>query len=53
MSFKSAKPNILLVSVSTAIIIFAIVITATVQGPPEKAFSQVITVGPVWTARGE
>ena len=36
------------------IIIFAVVITATVQsqvqGQPEKAFSQVITVGPVWTS---
>jgi len=50
MSFKAAKTNIFLVSVSTTIIIFAIVITATVQGPPEKAFSQVITVGPVWTS---
>lgn len=49
MSFKSAKANTFLVSVSTAIIIFAIVISATVQGPSEKAFSQVITVGPVWT----
>jgi len=49
MSFKSAKANTFLVSVSTAIIIFAIVISATVQGPSEKAFSQVITVGPLWT----
>ncbi len=48
MSFKSAKTNIFLVSVSTVIIIFAIAITAQVQGPPEKAFSQVITFGPVW-----
>ncbi len=49
MSFKSAKANIFLVSTATAIIIFTIVITAAVQGPTEKAFSQVITVGPVWT----
>jgi len=52
MSFKSAKANTFLISISTAIIIFAIVITATVQGPSEKAFSQVITVGPVWTTTG-
>ena len=50
MSFKSAKANIFLVSVSTAIIIFAIVIIAQVQDAPEKTFSQVITVGPVWNA---
>lgn len=30
------------------VIIFAIVITAVLQGPPREAFSQIITVGPVW-----
>ena len=34
--------------ITTVIIIFAIVITAVVQGTPEPSFSQVITVGPVW-----
>jgi len=44
-----------LVSASTIVIIFAIVITATVQSSTvqgttaEKAFSQIITAGPVWT----
>lgn len=49
MSFSQrAKADVFLVSAATIIIIFAIVITAAIQGPPEKAFSQVITVGPVW-----
>ena len=38
----------MLVGAATVIIVFAIVITAAVQGPQEKAFSQIITVGPVW-----
>jgi len=42
-----ARPDVFLVSAATVIIIFAIVITAAVQGPPET-FSQVIIVGPVW-----
>lgn len=41
-------PSIVLVSASTIVIIFAIVITAAVHGGTEKQFSQVITVGPVW-----
>ncbi len=55
--------NVFLVSASTIVIIFAIVITATVQSSTvqsstvqsstaEKAFSQVITVGPVWPTNG-
>ena len=48
LSFFS-KPSVLFVSAATIIIIFTIVITATVQGVPEKPFSQVITAGPVWT----
>jgi len=39
----------MLVGAATVIIVFAIVITAAVQGPQEKAFSQIITVGPVWS----
>lgn len=46
----SFKPSPLFLTIITiAIIIFAIVITAAVQPQPEKPFSQIITVGPVWT----
>lgn len=50
MSFFSnlARSDVLLVGASTIIIIFAIVITAAVQGPNANQFSQIITVGPVW-----
>jgi len=51
LSFFS-KPSVLFVSAATVIIIFTIVITATVQGVPEKPFSQVITAGPVWATDG-
>jgi len=50
--------NVFLVSAATIVIIFAIVITATVQNSTvqgttdEKAFSQVITAGPVWPTNG-
>ena len=47
LSFFS-KPSVLFVSAATVIIIFTIVITATVQGVPEKPFSQVIIAGQVW-----
>ena len=40
--------SIILGAAAVAFIIFAIVITAVVQGPADKAFSQVVTVGPVW-----
>ena len=40
--------NLLLVSVSTIIVIIAVVITATITTPNEPAFSQIIVVGPVW-----
>ena len=43
-----ARLDILLVSISTVIIVFAIAITAIVQGPTETPFSKIITVGPVW-----
>lgn len=46
-SFLS-RADVFLVGASTVIIIFAIVITAAVQGPPGQTFSQVITVGPIW-----
>ena len=48
MSFLS-RSDVFLVGAATVIIVFAVVITAAVQGSPEKAFSQIITVGPVWT----
>jgi len=50
MSFLNllARADVFLVGSATAIIIFAIVITAAVQGTSEKPFSQIITVGPVW-----
>ena len=46
---KPAMVNIFLVAASTIIIIFAIAIATVVQSQSEKSFSQVITVGPVWT----
>ena len=47
MSFKPSP--FLLTIASVIVIIFAIAITALVQGKPEKPFSQIISVGPVWT----
>lgn len=46
---KSAKANIFPVAASTIIILFAIAISAMALSQSEKSFSQVITVGPVWT----
>lgn len=43
-----ARSNAVIVSGATIIIIFAFVITTSVQGTTEKQFSQMITVGPVW-----
>jgi len=40
--------NIFPIAAAVVIIVIAIAVTAAVQGPPEKAFSQIITVGPVW-----
>lgn len=51
MSFFS-KPSVLFVSAATVIIVFTIVITASVQSSTISTFSQVITVGPVWTSIG-
>ncbi len=42
--------QILLVSSATVVIIFAIVITAVVQGSNGSGFSQIITVGPLWNS---
>ncbi len=42
-----ARSDVMLVGGATIIIIFAIIITAVVQGQPET-FSQVQTFGPVW-----
>ena len=45
----SFRPSPLFLTIATiVIIVFAIAITAVVQGPPAKEFSQIITVGPVW-----
>ena len=47
-----SRSDVFLVVSSTSIIILAfvitIVITTAVQGEPEKSFSKVLTVGPVW-----
>ena len=48
MSFKPS--SLFLTIVTIVIILFAIAITAIINGPSEKPFSQIITVGPVWTA---
>jgi len=45
-----SRSDILLISAATIVIVFAIVITAIVQGSPEIPFSQIITAGPVWPA---
>jgi len=50
MSSKFNPSTTFLVSAAVVIIIAAIVITAFIQGPHEKPFSQVITVGPVWNS---
>jgi len=41
--------NIFPIAAAVVIIVLAIGISATVQGSPEKAMSQIITVGPVWS----
>lgn len=45
-----ARSDVTLVGAAVIIIVFAIVLTATVQGSYDKSFSQIITVGPVWTS---
>ncbi len=51
LSFFS-RPSVLFVSAATVIIVFTIVITASIQSSTMETFSQVITVGPVWTGAG-
>lgn len=46
MNFKPS-PSFLAIT-SVIFIIFTIATTAIIQGQPEKPFSQIITVGPVW-----
>ena len=43
-----SNPSIFPIAAAVVIIVIAIAVTAAVQGTPEKAFSQIITVGPVW-----
>jgi len=43
-----SNPSIFPIAAAVVIIVIAIAVTAAVQGSPEKAFSQIITVGPVW-----
>jgi len=45
-----SRSDVFLIISATAIIILAFVITTAVQGEPEKSFSHVLTVGPVWRA---
>jgi len=45
---SSSNPQFFLTIATIVIIVFAVVITALVQGSSEPAFSQIITVGPVW-----
>ncbi len=46
---SASNPQLFLTITTIVIIVFAVVITALVQGSPEPAFSQIITVGPIWT----
>jgi len=41
-------PNVFPIAAGVVIIVIAIAVSAAVQGSPEKAMSQIITVGPVW-----
>jgi hypothetical protein len=41
--------NLLLVSVSTIIVIIAIVVSSAISPSNDQAFSQIIVVGPVWS----
>ena len=42
------RSEVFLIGSATLIILFAIAISATLQGPDAEPFSKVITVGPVW-----
>jgi len=41
--------NVFPIAAAVVIIVIAIAVSAAVQGSPEKAMSQIITVGPVWS----
>lgn len=41
--------NVFPIAAAVVIIVLAIAISAAVQGSPEKAMSQIITVGPIWS----
>ena len=45
--------DVFLVASATVIILFAIAISATLQGPDAEPFSKVITVGPIWGDGGD
>ncbi len=47
-----ASPEMKFFAGSTAIIIAAIVISGAIQAESQKSYSQVITVGPVWSDQG-
>ena len=47
------RPNVFLIVSATVIILFAIAISASLQGPDAEPFSKVITVGPVWGNGGD
>ena len=47
-STLSGSSSIIPIAAAVVIIIVAVVITSAVQGPADKAFSQIINVGPVW-----
>ena len=48
MSSKFSS-NLFPIAAAVVIIVLAIGITAAVQGSPDKAMSQILTVGPVWS----
>jgi hypothetical protein len=45
---KVLSSSVFLTIITIIVIVFAIAITAQLQGRGDKSFSQVITVGPVW-----
>ncbi len=50
---NTKRLDVFLVAGATVIILFAIAISASLQGPDAEPFSKVITVGPVWGAGGD
>ncbi len=45
---NTKRLDVFLVAGATVIILFAIAISASLQGPDAEPFSKVITIGPVW-----